>query len=72
MTDRLIRMMTIVSVALPIGRAVRYYPVDCEPEFVTSVVTSLPWILGHGEIVIKIAGRSGCVAVNHLELVGVE
>lgn len=70
MSDRVNRMKAIFEVALPIGRAVRYYPVDGEPESVTSVITSQPWVLGHGDIVIKIAGRSGGVMVSHLELVG--
>lgn len=69
MTDRIRRLTLIVASALWIGRAVRYFPIDGEPEFVTSVITSQPWALGHGEIVTKIAGRRGGVSISHLELV---
>ena len=70
MTDRVHRLLGLFEAALPIGRAVRYFPVDGEAEFVTSIIASKPWALGHGEIIIKIAGKAGGVLVSHLELVG--
>lgn len=70
MTDRTTRLIGLFEAALPVGRAIRYFPVDGKPEFVTSVIASTPWALGHGDIVIKIAGKSGGVSVAHLELVG--
>lgn len=70
MTDRVNRLLGIFEAALPIGKAVRYYPVDGEVEFVTSIIASKPWALGHGDIIIKIAGKTGGVLVSHLELVG--
>lgn len=69
MTDRTRRVTMIARAALPIGTAVRYFPIDGEPDFITSVITSQPWALGHGEIVINIADRRGGVSISHLELV---
>ena len=69
MTDRTARMLRFVENALPVGRAVRYYPIDGEQDHVVTAVRSAPWVLGHGCIVIKVTGISGCVAVDHLEVI---
>jgi hypothetical protein len=51
----------------PVGAPVFYRLVMGEPEVVASKVCSEPWMLGHGEIVLKIEGRAGCVSVSHLQ-----
>lgn len=53
--------------AFPIGTHVRYYPVLRGEVFVRAVIRSEPWALGHGAVVIKITGRAGGVATEHLE-----
>lgn len=69
MSDRINRMLRHVEAALPVGRAVRYYPIDGEQDHVAAAVRSAPWVLGHGEIVIKVTGIAGGVAVDHLEAI---
>jgi len=56
----------------PIGRKVRYYPVLPHTPVVTpppreAQVRSAPWILGHGQIVVKITGQAGGASIFHLE-----
>jgi hypothetical protein len=51
---------------LPIGSAVKYFPVQGEPECRECEIRSEPWRLGHGAIVIKVTGRAGGVSVDHL------
>lgn len=51
----------------PVGTKVRYYPVAGENNYEESVVRSSAWALGHGELVVKINGRAGGVAISHLE-----
>jgi len=34
-----------------------------------TVITSEPWALGHGAIVCKIAGKSGGVSIDHLDMI---
>lgn len=70
MSDRQQRMLGVVKRALPVGQAVRYFPVDGEQNSIKTVIASEPWALGHGCIVIKLLGRAGCVAIDHLELIG--
>lgn len=53
---------------IEVGRAVRYYPVAGEPEFVDTNTRSQAWTLGHGEVVVSIDGKAGGVAISHLEL----
>ncbi|KQT52249.1 hypothetical protein ASG54_22595 [Aureimonas sp. Leaf460] len=50
----------------PIGTKVQFYPLSGEQHFEESEVQSEPWALGHGQVVIKITGRSGGVAVDQL------
>jgi len=51
-----------------IGQSVWYYPViGLEDTRVPAVVNSEPWALGHGEMVVKLEGRTGCFAVRDLE-----
>jgi len=52
---------------VPAGSAVRYYPVADVPDFEDTRTRSEAWDLGHGDVVVKVEARSGCVAVNHLE-----
>ena len=52
--------------SFPIGTPVRYFLVRGCPSFVRTHVRSEPWALGCGEVVIKVAGRAGSVAVSHL------
>lgn len=57
-----------VACRFPVGRPVRFYPVAGHPDAEETKVRSEPWRLGHGEIVVKIDGRTGGVLVDHLEL----
>lgn len=50
----------------PVGARVLYRPVMGWPGQEETVVRSSPWALGHGAIVVKIAGRTGGVLVSHL------
>lgn len=52
--------------AYPLGTPVRYFPASDSRSFVRATVRSEPWSLGHGAVVIKITGRTGGVAVEHL------
>jgi hypothetical protein len=53
----------------PLGRRVRFYPVAGRPEREETRIRSVPWRLGHGEIVVKVDGRAGGVSIGHLELI---
>lgn len=55
----------------PVGTPVRYWPVlppDPDIPPIETVTRSEAWNLGHGEPVVKIEGRTGGVAVAHIEL----
>jgi len=62
-------MLALARTSFPIGMPVKYYPVDGEARFIRANIRSEPWRLGHGAIVIKITGITGCVSVEHLERV---
>lgn len=34
-----------------------------------TVISSEPWDLGHGEVVCKLVGKSGSVAISHLDTI---
>lgn len=55
----------------PVGTAVRYWPIYPPIAGVPPVDTrtrSEAWALGHGAVVVKIEGRTGGVALSHVEL----
>lgn len=52
----------------PIGTPVRFYSVLPGTEFEESKTRSEAWELGHGEPVVKIEGRTGCVCLSHCEI----
>lgn len=58
-----------VARRFPIDQRVRFYPIAGEIDHVVTAIRSEPWRLGHGQIVIKIIGRTGGVHVGHLELI---
>lgn len=51
----------------PVGTKVKYYPILDENHYEESEIRSEAWELGHGELVVKIKGRTGGVSVSHLE-----
>lgn len=51
----------------PIGTEVKYFPIFGEDKYEKTKVRSDAWALGHGELVIKVNGRAGGVAISHLE-----
>ena len=51
----------------PIGTKVKYFPIFGENKFEETEIRSEAWALGHGELVVKVKGRSGGVAISHLE-----
>ena len=53
----------------PIGARVVYRPVQGQHKGRLTRVTSAPWALGHGAVVIKVDGQSGGVSVDHLTLI---
>jgi hypothetical protein len=57
-----------VATMFPIGSEVFYFPVsgDDSPEYQHAEIRSEPWVLGSGDTVIKITGRTGGVHVGHL------
>lgn len=64
------RNMNVVQASelFPVGTKVKYFPIAGRPEFEKRVVASDPWEMC-GETVVKVQGRSGCVSVNHLEVI---
>jgi hypothetical protein len=63
------RPMTAEDATLlfPVGTKVKYFPIFGEPNYEQTEIRSEAWALGHGELVIKIEGRSGGVSISHLE-----
>ena len=51
----------------PIGTEVRYYPVMGLKHHKDTCITSDPWELGHGDIVVKIVGVAGGVSIDHIK-----
>ena|SRR5690348_4088748 len=54
---------------VPIGTKVRYWSIALEDPSLLTETRSEAWILGHGQPVVKIEGRSGGVAIDHLQVV---
>jgi hypothetical protein len=54
------------SERFPIGTKVKYFPIKGINGYVETEITSEPWVLGHGEAVVKIKDRRGGVCVSHL------
>lgn len=52
-----------------VGTPVRYWPGVREGEGILSKTRSPAWELGHGEAVVLIEGKSGGVALSHVEVV---
>jgi hypothetical protein len=50
----------------PPGTPVRFEPVRGRPETEDTRTRSEAWTLGHGQAVVLVEGRSGCVAIDHL------
>lgn len=57
------------NAVVPIGTPVRYYPIAGRPGFELRVTDSEAWELGGHTTVVRLAGRSGGVAVTHVQLV---
>lgn len=53
------------NATVPEGTAVRYYPISGEDSFVETVTRSEAWMLGSGEPVVLIKGRTGGVSILH-------
>lgn len=54
------------------GKPCMYYPIIKDGEKLKgmkTVITSEPWKLGHDIMVVKVAGVSGGVSVDHVELI---
>lgn len=51
----------------PIGTAFKYYPIKGLPDFDETATRSEAWALGHGDVVVKVEGRTGGVLIEHLE-----
>ncbi|UZV40793.1 hypothetical protein 12Stean4476_00031 [Erwinia phage Stean] len=51
----------------PDNTPVWYYPIKGEDTRRAAWIRSEPWILGHGEVVVKITGVTGCVSIDHIE-----
>lgn len=59
------------NAAYPVGTKVRYWPVYPPIDSIQPVDTttrSEAWALGDGTVVVSIAGKSGGVALSHIEL----
>ena len=51
-----------------LGTKVKYFPFATNSFFAEEVIASEPWELGHGEIVVKLQGKSGCYGIGHIQL----
>ena len=51
----------------PVGTKVKYFPISDEKEYTETSILSEVWALGHGELVVRVKGITGGVAVAHLE-----
>jgi len=57
------------SQMFPIGTKVKYFPIMDDEKYKETEVRSDVWALGHGELVLKVIGISGCVSISHLEFI---
>lgn len=65
--ERLNEQLAAWNALHPVGCRVRYYPVPGRGQHTDTVTRSEAWILGGHSIVVQIQGRTGGVAINHLE-----
>jgi len=56
------------SETFPIGTKVKYFSFASNSYFEEREISSEPWQLGHGDIVVKLKGKSGCVGAEHIGL----
>ena len=49
-----------------VGDKFKYYSISGSPVFQEVESRSEAWELGHGEVVVKVTGRSGGVSIGHL------
>lgn len=54
--------------AYPTGTPAKYWPVKGENRFIETAIRSDAWALGHGAVVVKVEGVTGCVDIGHLVL----
>ena len=47
-----------------------YQPSRNEDKWYPTRTRSEAWILGHGDVVVKVDGTSGCVSIEHLAMPG--
>lgn len=52
--------------AYPVGTPCRYYPLRGEPEFLETKIRSEPWVLAHGDVIVKVEGKAGGVLIDHI------
>ena len=50
----------------PAGTEVHYQPITGIDEYERTTIRSDAWALGHGEVGVKVVGRSGGVAISNL------
>lgn len=50
----------------PVGTQVRYYPVAGDDRFELTTIRSVPWELGHGQLVVMVDGKAGGVSIDHI------
>lgn len=50
----------------PIGTPVKYFPIAGLLKFKATEIQSEPWEVC-GEVVVKVAGQSGGVSINHIQ-----
>lgn len=55
-----------IAERFPIGADVLYFPLQGSFDFEATKIRSIPWALGHGDIIIKVEGRAGGVAIGHI------
>ena len=57
------------SAAFPIGTPIRYYPISVTNNAcaIDSEIASAAWALGSGHVVVKIAGKSGGMSIDHIK-----
>jgi hypothetical protein len=55
--------------SVPVGTSVRYWPIACEETSRATKTRSEAWALGNGQVVVKIEGVAGGVAIEHLQAI---
>jgi len=54
---------------VPVGTAVRYFPIRGAFDHVETRTRSDAWTLGHGAVVVAIEGKAGGVLIDHLIII---